>query len=121
MFGYYYAADGFGLDEREVGFIGDLIGLGGSIVDIAAGGPQKRERAAKAERAAAEANREAAALQLQAAQAQAAAAASAASAASMSRPSVLSAPSLFGLPLWAVILGGLAVVGGGYWLLRDNG
>ena len=95
----------------ETGFF-DVTALGGQILDTLNGGPQKRERAAKAEQAAAEAAAQAAATNLQAqreslahqlaltqtAQAQAA-------------PANFLTAQTAGLPHWAWGLGAIAIVG----------
>jgi hypothetical protein len=54
--------------QTETGFIGEAIQAGSGLVDIIAGGPQKRERAAKAELAAAQEMRAAEEARLAAAQ-----------------------------------------------------
>lgn len=114
----------------ETGWVDAAIAEGAGLVntfaDIAAGGPQKRERAAKYARDAARAQTEAAALALEAAKVNAQAMQTAATSASSAPPpssggfidraiAVLKQPTpLFGLPV-GVVVGGAAVA---FWALR---
>lgn len=121
--GGFYGSLVRGAPGLEVGFIGDIANLVGGTVDVIAGGPQKRERAAKALRDAEIAKAEAAAaaertaaLQLQAAQAQAAQAAQG----SGSGGGFL-AKKAGPLPVWGWALAAVGVGGLAYWLLKDDG
>ena len=128
--GGFYGSLVRGAPGVEVGFIGDALGLVGGIADIASGGPQKRERAAKALRDAEIAKAEAAAaaertaaLQLQAAQAQAAQAAQAqaAQAAQSSGSGGFLTKKAGPLPVWGWALAAVGVGGLAYWLMKDDG
>lgn len=93
----------------------------GQITDVFAGGPQKRERAARYERDAAQAMRDAALAELEAAKLAASVPVSggggvlAASVGGGGLLDKLRAPSPLGVPWWAVVAGGAVVV---WWAVR---
>lgn len=118
--GYY--DDGVWMAETGWDPISATVSGIATIGDIASGGPQKRERAAKAEQKAAEAYAAAELAKLEAAKL-AASTPPPAAPLPVVRPSpspmaALSAPSLFGLPRWAVGLGAVAGVGAIVWAAK---
>lgn len=122
MGGGFYGALVRGAPGLEVGFIGDLISLGAGAMDVIAGGPQKRERTAKAMRDAEIAKAEAAAaaertaaLQLQAVQAQQA------QQTQQATGGGLLTRKAGPLPVWGWAVAAVGVGGLAYWLLKDDG
>lgn len=121
MGGGFYGGLVRGAPGLEVGFIGDLISLGAGAMDVIAGGPQKRERTAKAMRDAEIAKAEAAAaaertaaLQLQAVQAQQA------QQAQQATGGGLLTRKAGPLPVWGWAVAAVGVGGLAYWLLKDD-
>lgn len=119
MGGGFYNGLVRGAPGLEVGFIEAAIDAGAGLVDIFAGGPQKRERTAKAMRDAEIAKAEAAAaaertaaLQLQAVQAQQA---------QQATGGGLLTRRAGPLPVWGWAVAALGVGGLAYWLLKDDG
>ena len=107
------ALDMLGIETGAFG-VDDAIAAGsqfaGTVADIAAGGPQKRERTARANRDAAIAARDAALAQLEAAKLAASAPAPSYGGGGAGVLATLQAPSPLGIPWWMVGVGGAVVI-----------